>query len=109
VPEFAAGLAAAAAILDVVFKISERSISASGPVRLALLTCAAVLLAIWLRDRLVTVSRAARPGLTEHGVQVPAELFGRDRDLAGVVELCDQHWQIHLVGESGVGKSSLLA
>jgi hypothetical protein len=68
----------------------------------------AIVSTLWLRDIIRQPSRLHRPDLLPTDVQTLAQLLGRKDDLPRLMTLCRQYREVHLVGESGVGKSSLL-
>lgn len=73
-----------------------------------LLVLAVVFFFIWRRVSAHEVSTIARPELVCLKVRSVGDLLGRESDVENLVSLCIKEKQIHLIGESGVGKSSLL-
>jgi hypothetical protein len=80
----------------------------SVPLRIILLLPIAIVATLWLRNLIRQPSRLLRPELLPTDVRTEDQLIGRKEDLPRLVALCRQYREVHLVGESGVGKSSLL-
>jgi hypothetical protein len=61
-----------------------------------------------LRDGLARRSRLLRPEALQLKADNPAHLKGRSEDIQRLSMLCHECQQVHLVGESGAGKSALI-
>ena len=61
-----------------------------------------------LRDGLTQRSRLLRPEVLLLQADKPQHLTGRAEDISQLAALCKDYPQIHLVGESGVGKTALI-
>jgi membrane protein implicated in regulation of membrane protease activity len=74
------------------------------------ISAAIAALALWLAWRAIAKrSRLLQPGRFDLRVRRPQDLLGRDADVAEIRALIDAHQLVFLDGESGCGKSSLLA
>jgi hypothetical protein len=61
-----------------------------------------------LRDGLTRRSRLLRPEALQLKADNPAHSKGRSEDIERLSTLCHECQQVHLVGESGAGKSALI-
>ena len=80
------------------------------PIIVWLLVGAILLIArvLTLWDGLARRSRLLRPEVLLLKADKPAHLKGRSEDIERVSMLCYEYQQVHLVGESGAGKSALI-
>ncbi len=68
-----------------------------------------LLVAFWLiRDALASRSLCLKPEALSLQPDDPKHLKGRKGEVASLIDLCRNHQQVHLVGESGAGKSALI-
>jgi hypothetical protein len=93
----------------------KKAVDSLGPVAelpiIVWLLVAAILLIVGvftLRDALARRSRLLRPEALLLKADNPAHLRGRSEDIDRVSMLCYEYQQVHLVGESGAGKSALI-
>jgi hypothetical protein len=80
------------------------------PITIWLLVAAILLIAgvLTLRDGLARRSRLLQPEALLLKADNPAHLRGRSEDIERLSTLCYEYQQVHLVGESGAGKSALV-
>jgi hypothetical protein len=80
------------------------------PIIVWLLVAATLVIAgvFTLRDGLARRSRLLRPEALQLKADNPAHLKGRSEDIQRLSTLCHECQQVHLVGESGAGKSALI-
>jgi hypothetical protein len=100
---------AAGALVPAIRAISD---FAKGDNGLPLFIAAAILLFVgiaWAREGFQRPSRLVIPTRFANGLDDPAfRLHGREGDIASLLRLIAEARVVHLVGESGVGKSTLL-
>ena len=80
------------------------------PIIVWLLVAATLLIAgvFTLREGLARRSRLLRPEALLLKADNPVHLKGRSEDIERLASLCYEYQQVHLVGESGAGKSALI-
>jgi hypothetical protein len=80
------------------------------PIIVWLLVAAILLIAgvFMLREGLARRSRLLRPEALLLKANNPEHLKGRSEDIERLASLCYEYQQVHLVGESGAGKSALI-
>src|SRR6266850_421903 len=80
------------------------------PIIVWLLVAAILLIAgvLTLRDGLARRSRLLHPEALLLKADNSAHLKGRSQDIERLSTLCNEYQQVHLVGESGAGKSALI-
>ncbi|MGH8070186.1 MAG: hypothetical protein ACRERE_34055 [Candidatus Entotheonellia bacterium] len=111
-------LAALAGILAAITQFNDtlkKAVESLGPVAelpiIVWLLVAAILLIVGvftLRDGLARRSRLLRPEALLLKADNPAHLKGRSEDIERLSMLCYEAQQVHLIGESGAGKSALI-
>jgi hypothetical protein len=112
------GLIALTGILAAITQFNDtlkKAVDSLGPVAdlplIVWVLIAAVLFivgAFTLRDGLARRSRLLRPEVLLLKADNPAHLKGRAEDIERLATLCFEAQQVHLVGESGAGKSALI-
>jgi len=105
-------LSAIAAFLGLIFEFwknlsAELGLS-SAVFRFVLIGLLLIFLLLIAKRRLLARSRIVKPELLPTSVRDEAQLLERDQDVTDLFAVCTQFTEIHLVGESGVGKTALI-
>src|SRR5690349_12741904 len=74
---------------------------------MAIIVCGLVAIAVF-RNVLATRSRLVYPDALVLRADDAQHLYGRQEDIENIVNLCSEHPQVNLDGESGAGKTALL-